>query len=391
MIRLLPFVFSAALLGCTTDVPERPTEAELPPSYEPRGADAAGFQLTQYGDLQLKTWYPAIGDGSATLDYDVALKFPGFPEDPVAIHGTAIADAPVAEGGPYPLVVLSHGFGLNPEWYHDLAEHLATHGFVVVAPEHLEADWFADVIDATASRPSEVSAAIDFADAHEGGWVDTDRVAVLGHSYGGYTALASAGARIDPSSLAERCEAATDRMMQAYFCDSFVGQEQALASALGLDSVPDGLWPAAGDPRVDSVVSIAGDAYLFGEDGLAAVQVPVMAIGGTADTGTPWTWGSQLTYDAVGSDDRALVGLEGAEHMVVTASCDDMPFTQAMPPEYAGYFCEDPAWDKAGAHDVIHHLTTAWLKHTLQGDAEAEASLAPELYDDVDGLLMMVE
>lgn len=381
MTRILSLILPLALLACSNEVPQRPDDTPLPPSYQPRGADAAGFQLAEHDGLQIKTWYPAVGDGTARIDYDVVLKFPGFPADPVAIHGNAIDGAPVAEGGPYPLVVLSHGFGLNPEWYHDLAEHLATHGFVVLAPEHTEADWFTEVLGATIDRPVEVSEVIDYAELPaQRGWIDSDRVAVLGHSYGGYTALASAGARFDPDSLAARCEAVSDPMMSAYFCDSFVGQEDVLAAHLGLDTTPDGLWPSLADTRVDSVVSIAGDAYLFGENGLSAVQVPVMSIGGTADTGTPWDWGSQLTFDHIGSEERALVGLEGAEHMIATASCDDMPFTQAMPPEYAGYFCQDPAWDKAAAHDVIHHLTTAWLKHTLDGNAEALGALDPALY-----------
>lgn len=378
MFRILTVSLVAALplalLACAPEeVPDRPAEAELPESYVPRGVQAAGFQSLDNGDLQLKMWYPAEGDGTATIEYDVVLKFPGFPADPVAIHGTALREAPIAEGGPYPVVVLSHGFGLNPEWYHDLAEHLATHGFVVVAPEQVESDWFADVVGATAQRPLDVSLALDIVEVAD--WVDADRVAVVGHSYGGYTALASAGARLDPDSLADRCVDVDDPMKSAYFCDPFVGSEERLADEMGLDEVPTDLWPSLADPRVDAIVTMAGDAYLFGEDGLAGVEVPVLALGGTADTGTPWDWGTGLTYAHVGSDERALVGLEGAEHMIAAASCDDMPFASAMPEEFAMYFCADPAWDKGEAHDVIHHTTTAWLKHTLQGDAEALGAL----------------
>jgi predicted dienelactone hydrolase len=145
------------------------------------------------------------------------------------------------------------------------------------------------------------------------------------------------------------------------------------------------------DLRVDSIVSIAGDAYLFGQDSLASVEVPVLAIGGTADTGTPWAWGTQLTFDGVGSTERGLVGLVGAEHMVAASSCEDMPFTQALPPEYAGYFCEDPVWDKAEAHDVIHHVSTACLKHTLTDDPAALAALDPEQFADDDALIVEFE
>lgn len=374
---ILPFLLTA----CASKPAD---EADPATRYVPRGAHATGYRVVQHGDLAIKTWYPASGDDTADISYDVVLKFPGFPADPVAITGTALADAPVAEGDPYPLVVLSHGFGLNPEWYHRLGEHLASHGFAVFAPEHIESDWFTDAVPATISRPLDVSDAIDAAAALD--WVDADHVAVVGHSYGGFTALAAAGARLDPSSLVSRCEGETDPMVSAYFCDTFIGSEDALAADLGLDAVPDGLWPSMGDPRVDAIVAMAGDAYLFGEDGLAAVEIPAMLLGGTADTGTPWAWGAQLAHDSVSSDTRALVELVGAEHMIATAECADMPFTEAMPEEFRAYMCQDPAWDKADGLDVINHMTTAWLKHTLLGDADAADALAPELYAD-DALL----
>ncbi|MBH23100.1 MAG: hypothetical protein CMH57_01310 [Myxococcales bacterium] len=387
MYRLLSIALIAfALCACSnTNDGGTPSGGTVDVSndFTPRGAQTAGYRVVQHQELQIKVWYPAQGDAAAPIDYSVALKFPGFPPDPVVIHGTAALDAPVAEGGPYPLVVLSHGFGLNPEWYHALAEHLASHGFVVLAPEHTEADWFEDVLVATANRPVEVSAVIDFAELPaQRSWIDAERVAVLGHSYGGYTALAAAGARLDPASLAARCEGVDDPMMSSYFCDSFLSNEATLAENMGLDEVPGGLWPSMADARVDTIVSIAGDAYLFGEEGLSSVSVPVMFIGGTADTGTPWSWGSQLSFEHVASDERALVGLEGAEHMIATARCEDMPFTASMPDEYAGYFCQDPAWEKSRAHDVIHHLTTAWLKHTLDQHGEALEALDPARFAD---------
>ncbi|MCX4243338.1 alpha/beta hydrolase family protein [Paraliomyxa miuraensis] len=385
IVRSPHLALPLALLACSSapvdDLREPDGDVDPTTTFVRRGSYAAGYQVVRHQDLEIKAWYPARGDATASITYDVVLKFPGFPADPVAITGTALAGAPVAEDGPHPLVVLSHGFGLNPEWYHPLAEHLASHGFVVLAPEHREADWFTDVLAATIDRPLDVSATLDFAEEPaQSDWIETDRVAVIGHSYGGYTALATAGARLDPASLATRCEDVTDPMKAAYFCDAFVGNEGVLAASMGLPQIPAGLWPSMGDPRVDTVVTMAGDAYLFGEEGLAAVDLPVMAIGGTADTGTPWEWGAQLAYDHVSSSQRALVGLEGAEHMIATASCDDMPFTDSMPEEYRFYMCEDPAWDKADGLDVILHMTTAWLEHTLAGDEAALRALDPALY-----------
>jgi predicted dienelactone hydrolase len=58
-----------------------------------------------------------------------------------------------------------------------------------------------------------------------------------------------------------------------------------------LSSVPQGLWPSLGDTRIKAILPMAGDAYPFGAAGLASITVPVMAMGGTADWGTPFHLG----------------------------------------------------------------------------------------------------
>lgn len=50
----------------------------------------------------------------------------------------AVRDAPIAVGdGPYPLIGLSHGNTSVRFQNFSLAEHLASHGFVVIAPDHI--------------------------------------------------------------------------------------------------------------------------------------------------------------------------------------------------------------------------------------------------------------
>ena len=56
-------------------------------------------------------------------------------------------------------------------------------------------------------------------------------------------------------------------------------------------------------------LSMAGDAAMFGEHGLAELSVPVMAIGGTADTDSPFEWGTRLTYDNVSSARKVEIAL----------------------------------------------------------------------------------
>ena len=94
--------------------------------------------------------------------------------------------------------------------------------------------------------------------------------------------------RIHAEDLADICLAAMERGVPGAAYNASDGHPSnmtdyfnRIADRAGLSSVPAGLWPAWSAPGVDAVVFMAGDAAMFGEQGLAALSVPVMAIGGT--------------------------------------------------------------------------------------------------------------
>jgi len=398
---LLAFPLALVLSACGDaepvdhdDATGDPIEA-TPVDYSARGAWSAGYTVLEAdaaggAPLQVKAWYPTASTAAEDITYSVNLMLPGFGSDPMPFLGAAIADAtPDAAGGPYPLVVLSHGFGLNPEWYHPLAEHLASHGMVVLAPEHTESDWATDVVPATVLRPLEVSATIDLATTGVlDGIIDTDRVAVAGHSYGGTAALTAGGARFHTDWLAEACPNVEDPFTDVMFCMPFLAGEAELAEHMGLAEVPEGLWPSLRDDRVDAVIAMAPDAFLFGDVGLAELTLPILVVGGTGDTGSPWGWGAGLTWDHVGSDTRGLVAFEGAEHFINVATCDTMPWTDGLPEDYSATMCEDPVWDKATALGITNEVAAAFLVHHLSGSEEASESLDPTQFLQVPGLDM---
>ena len=60
-------------------------------------------------------------------------------KDRVKYKANAYADAPPAtEAAAYPVVIFSHGFAGYPEQSLDITTHLASWGFVVAAPDHVE-------------------------------------------------------------------------------------------------------------------------------------------------------------------------------------------------------------------------------------------------------------
>lgn len=361
------------------------------PAYGSRGQHAVGFQAFEVvrdggAPLSVKAWYPALNpeERPEVIAYDVDVKFPDWSElvDSPVVFGRALEGAPINDGaGAWPVVLFSHGYGLSAEWYSALVEHYASRGFVVLAPSHGELEWL-EAAEASFERPVDVRDALDLAEAlnAEGGpWAGTlamDKVALVGHSYGGYTALASAGARIDLSALEERCAALAPEDPAQFLCAPFVSRADDMAALAGLEAPPEGLWPSLQDDRIAAIVPIAGDAYLFGERGLAQVEVPMMAIGGTADFGTPWAWGPEPAYQYTSGETRALVGLEGGNHFLPTNPCEDMPWVSEIAELYA-FACFEPVWDKARAIDLIQHYSTAFLLSTFQEDAEATAALDP--------------
>jgi predicted dienelactone hydrolase len=362
------------------------------PAFAIHGPFAVGYRPLVIGEgtdhpLDAGLWYPALNPNGAKEEvvYTIKLKIPmEQPDMPALVNGHALLDAKIdVAAAPYPLVVFSHGFSTNAAWYSNIIEHYASYGFIVLAPEHVEHfdfEW-SELWSASIDRPRDIKETLDYAEqmnsssGEMAGLIDMQHVAVAGHSYGGYTALAMAGAQYDLAAYNARCAQLPADDPNAFLCAPIVPKEAEMAARAGLDPMTEGLWPSFGDPRVTAIIPMAGDSYLFDKTGLSKITVPMIAIGGTADTGTPYDWGSKPSYDNVSSTKKALVTLEGAEH-AITTSCEGMPWMSETP--FYQWICFDPVWDKDRGLDLINHFSTAFLLAELKGDADAATALAAE-------------
>jgi predicted dienelactone hydrolase len=146
-----------------------------------------------------------VNDAVQNAVIPLALLYPAREAEREARFGPYALDvakdaAPVGEH--LPLVVISHGNGGTPWAYRDLAKHLALSGFFVALPEHpgnsRHDNSLAGTADNLANRPRQISLCIDAilstAPALKNHVASTG-VAVIGHSIGGYTALAAAGGK----------------------------------------------------------------------------------------------------------------------------------------------------------------------------------------------------
>lgn len=390
ILVVLSVLFMGARAGQKNTAQNSGLRSDAPP-YGLPGPHSVGMrELTTRADhpLEITIWYPAINDDAhaGIIRYTNEIKL-AAPINHIAVAyygGRAIQDAPYDLSlGPYPLVILSPGFSFGASSYAWLAEHLASYGFVVVSPEHREhLDPENELWQATIQRPQDILALLSYVDAQVApggaftGLIETDRTAVVGHSYGGYTSLAAAGARIDTRAFKEHCAAVVEaKEPGAWLCDVLLPHLADMADTAGFDSIPEALWPAWADPRVDAIVPLAGDAFFFGQAGLSVINVPVMAIGGTADQDAPYLWGTYPAYEYVSSSKKVRIALDNAEHMIFTGPCESIPLWTKP---FAGEFCSDPGWDRIYAHNLIRHFTTAFLLAELTQDVGAAGVLAPE-------------
>lgn len=353
------------------------------PAYAIRGPYPVGTQEILIEDGHERSligtvWYPALNpeglEEAVTYTHEV---WPG------PFLGKALLDAaPDASGGPYPLVIYSHGRTAFRQSSLFAMEHLASHGFVVMAVEYEDnfATFGTDAYYTSyVSRPDDVTRQIDFAETLTesgvmAGMIDTGSVAVTGHSFGGMTALAAAGAQLDLVSYFSWCE--QNEWFDAFGvhgCQALSDHLDDLATLAGLNAVPDGLWPGRGDGRVGAVVGFAPSLHVMGPQGTQAVTVPTMFLVGTGESLLDETF--MDPFDGISSEYKTMVQFGSANHYIYMNDCGDAPgFIEA------GFHvaCSDAVWDMARVHDLINHFTTAFLLAHLTDDADAMAALMPD-------------
>lgn len=283
--------------------------------------------------FSVEVWYPSDTQ-SAPTPYEL---IPGVAFDSVL----STTGSPASTEGPFPVVVFSHGSGGLRQQSATILETVASHGFVVVAPDHpgntaidqLVGTQTAPKLTAT-NRVLDVGVVLDRLEDQEiaAGLVDNEKVAVMGHSFGGFTALAAAG---------------------------------------GYDGI-------AGDPRVDAIVPLAPFSELLSDADLESISVPMLVVTGSDDRTTPVENQSTRPVNRAGGESR-LVLIDGAGHSSVTDVCaiaeaienggDAVPAgaADAVRAQLGGS-CDDPA-ALAQAFDVTEHYSVAFLRSVLLGDS----------------------
>jgi len=260
-----------------------------------------------------------------------------------------------------PVLVFSHGntsFRFQSIFF---TERLASHGWVVVAPDHRyntfadsDTDKFAEVV---LRRPQDVADAFDFllGESDLTDCVDSGAgYAVAGHSFGGYTSLAVTGATLDVASLVAYCEVNDDE-----WC---VAVDEWTAENPGVDAAD------LSDPRAWAGVPMTPGGYYLLNDGVGEIDAPILLWGGEDDTTTTMEDEIIPAWESLTTTPRALAVLADAGHFTFSDICLILPTFEE---------CSEPFIDMDLAHEIINAGTIAWLE-VLRGEERAADYLPPK-------------
>jgi predicted dienelactone hydrolase len=223
-----------------------------------------------------------------------------------------------------PLVVMSHGFGSDRRFLKYLAVHLASRGITVASLEHPGSDVnsisemslgasIKDLLPASefVDRPKDVSflldrlAKIDRQTGELQGKFNTKEVTVIGHSFGGYTALALAGARLNPKEVRT-------------FCDKLspIGRSPADWLQCAAADLPYGEVDFR-DRRVAQAIALNPMVGHLFDNSLRNVTIPTLILASSEDTIAPNIEHQLRPFSQLGGEKYLAVAI-GGTHMSVT-------------------------------------------------------------------------
>jgi len=315
--------------------------------------------------LTVEVWYPAaLRPGQAPgTQYSAITR---NPEIVATLTGRAVRDAAPSDGGPYPLVILSHGYPGNRFLMSHLGENLASKGYVVASIDHKDSTYddqqsFGStlynrapdqraVLDAMAGFAAEARHFLY-------GVVDADNTAIVGYSMGGYGAVNNLGAGYSEAGVASG-SAPPNRLLEDWAADN-----------------PE--YRRTLDPRIKAGIPIGPwgmQGGFWDAAGLAGMTVPALFVAGDADAVAVYEGSIQDMYEGAINSDRYMLVFKNAGHNAAAPIPLPVELLTAANPQGSSHYT-DAVWDNVRMNNILQHFATAFLDLHLKGVGEMRSYL----------------
>jgi len=317
------------------------TEEESRPLYDRR--------------LTVEVWYPAMAakgvrQACTYTDY-IGQADKDFME-PFDYAGRAMRDAePFAADGPYPVLIISHGYPGSRYLMSNLGENLATKGYVVLSIAHADntyTDFDPEIslMSAIINRTQDQRfAASSVARLNEEGFLagllKPDKIGMIGYSFGGFGLLRTLGVKLSPATI------------------------QYYAAYQDLITEKDGY---TGDQDIKAAVLFAPyGAAMFDPESFANIDIPTLWLQGNEDSVVPFGPVHAMWESAVRSE-RYFLTYDLMNHKVAP---NPSPIA-AQKYSFAdgARRWDDWVWNQWHVNGINFHFLTAFFDAELKGETE---------------------
>jgi predicted dienelactone hydrolase len=311
--------------------------------------------------LKLEVWYPAVVP-SGTKDLISYEETRGVPDDPkkpfiqYSFSGRAVRDGiPNSSGGPFPLIIVSHGYVGSRLLMTYLTENLASKGYVVVSIDHMESTYQdAGGFQSTLlNRSRDILFVLDQisemaktgSNSFLSGLINAENTGLIGYSMGGYGVLNAAGAGYSQQLVA------------------MFGTMSGGSKAIEVLTTSNSVYIASRDPRIKAVVAFAPwgmERGAWDAEGLKGLKVPTLFVAGSQDDVSGYEKGTKAIFNGAVNSDRYLLTYMNARHNVAPNPPPKESLKQGLPFDFYYHYAE-PAWDQRRINNINQHFVTAFF------------------------------
>lgn len=297
--------------------------------------------------FSLKMWYPTLDEEGRKSRYANLFN-----------REEAFLDAAPYVPGPAPVLIFSHGNSSFAEQSYFMTEYFASHGWIVVAPDHtgntVRDTEGAISFESGAFRPQDITATLDFIfglpqDHLFAGAFSAD-VVLTGHSFGGYTTLANAGASFDVDNAVAFC--------------SEPGAPSA-CQILSSDEIIEKLREGFHDDRVKVAIPQTPGGFLLYQDGIGDIEIPTLLMTAARDATLPDSEEGAPIWAALGPRSMRMDMLN-AGHFSYSNMCVVLGFV----PEVQNDGCNDTFIEPELGFQIMNAYAMAFSRFHLFGDQE---------------------